>query len=260
MTEQENPGSNPSPREKANAAEPAQMSEGATLGNIFIEPGRVFDDMRRKPRFLLAGIIILLLFTVFQVTFIEKVGLENIVRARIESSSRTRDLPDDQKNAIIAQQGGPIAKYITYGITPVAIVVTFIIGGLLYWGLSNAMGGSNTFLRGLSVWVYSGFPVTVVFFIGNMIVLFLKSADDIDLANSQNGLLKASLAFFFDPKSSPALSAFLGAFDLFTIWGWILAAIGLQRVAKISSGAAWAVVLILGAVGVLFKVVPALLF
>jgi hypothetical protein len=260
MTEQENPEwQAPPPPELIPQAEQPQMSEAATLGNIFVEPGRVFEDLRRKPRFLMAGLIIVVLFSAFQITFVERVGLENIVMARLEQNSRTRDLPADQKKAIVAQQGGPVAKYITYGATPLAIIVTFLLGGLLYWGLSNAMGGSNTFLRGVSVWVYSGFPVMVVFFIGNMIVLFLKSVDDMDLT-SQNGLLKASLAFFVDPKTSPALSAFLGAFDVFTIWGWVLAAIGLQRVAKISSGAAWAVVLILGAVGVLIKTVPALLF
>jgi hypothetical protein len=261
MTEQETPEwQPPPPPENDPQKEPPQMSEAATLGNIFIEPGRVFEDMRRKPRFLLAGLIVLVLYSAFQVIFVEKVGMENIVRSRIDASRNTRDMPEDQKKTIVAQQGGDIAKYVTYGITPFVILITFVLGGLLYWGLSNAMGGSNTFLGGLSVWVYSAFPVTIVFFIGNMIVLFLKSVDDIDLAHSQNGLLKASLAFFVDANSSPALAAFLGAFDLFTFWGWALAAIGLKYVAKISNGAAWAVVLILGAVGVLVKTIPALLF
>ena len=237
--------------------EQPRMSEAASLGNVFIEPGNVFEDMRRKPRFVLASLIMIVLLSVFQVIFIEKVGLEEIVRARIESSKSTRDMSADQKDAIIKQQSGPVAKYITYGVTPVAVVLTFLIGALLYWGLSNAMGGSSTFSGGLSVWAYSGLAPGIVFFIGNLAVLLLKPIEEIDVAHSQNGMLKASFAFFIDANSHPILSALIGAFDVFTIWGWILAAIGLQRVAKISSGAAWAVVLIVGAVGVMLKTVPA---
>ena len=46
--------------------EEAQMSELATLGNIFFEPGRTFEDLRRKPRFLIATVIIALLVTAYQ--------------------------------------------------------------------------------------------------------------------------------------------------------------------------------------------------
>ncbi len=241
-------------------AEAPQMSEIATIGNVFIEPGNVFDDMRRKPRFLIAGILVLLFISIFQVAFIEKIGYEKIARARIESSKRTQDLDTEQKDKIIQQQASPMIKYITYGATPVVVAIIFLLGGLFYWLGANAMGGSGKFLGGVSVWVYSSLPPAIVFTLGNLIVLFLKSVDDIDIANSQNGLLKANLGFLIDGKTMPAIAALLSSFDLFAIWGWTLAAIGLQRVAKISSGAAWAVVLILGVVGVAAKVIAAMFF
>lgn len=256
MTEQNSPEWEPPPPPPSEQSDPPQMSEVAALGNVFIEPGKVFEDMRRKPRFLLASLITIVIFTLFQVVIIEKVGLENIVRARIEASKSARDLATDQKEAAIKQQSGPIVKIITYIATPISIVVMLLIGGLLYWGLGNAMGGSGSFMGGLTVFAYSGVPPGIVFFLANLIVLFLKSADELDLAHIQGGPLKASLAFFIDPNSSPLLFAFLGAFDLFTIWGWILAAIGLQRVAKLSSGAAWAVVLIVGSIGIILKTLP----
>jgi hypothetical protein len=121
------------------------------------------------------------------------------------------------------------------------------------------MGGSAKVLGGVSVWVYSSLPPAILFSIGNFLVLFLKNVDDIDIAHSQGGLLKANLGFFVDPNTAPVLSAVLSTFDVFAIWGWILAAIGLQKVAKISSGAAWAVVLIPAIIGVIFKVVGAML-
>ena len=42
----------PPPEDLKQIENPPQMSEVETLGNIFIEPGRTFEDLRRKPRFL----------------------------------------------------------------------------------------------------------------------------------------------------------------------------------------------------------------
>lgn len=255
----ENPQPAP-PAKKTETNEPPQMSEVATLGNIFFEPGNVFDDMRRKPRFLIAGILVLVAISIFQIVFIEKIGYKEIVKSRIESSSRTRDMDKAQKAQIVEQQGSDMIKYITYGATPVVIAVVFLIGGLIYWGMASAMGGSGKFLGGVSVWVYSSLPPAILFTLANLIVLFLKSVDDIDIANSSNGLVKANPSFFIDANANPVLAALLGSIDLFAIWGWVLAAIGLQRVFKLSSGASWGVVLILALVGVGGKVVGALFF
>ena len=250
----------PPPSKAAEPAEEPQMSELSMIGSIFVEPGRVFQDLRRKPRFIIAGLLIIFAFSIFQIAFVEKFGLENIVRSRIESSKRTQDLDKDAKAQIIKQQSSDIWKYITYGATPVVIAIAFFIGGLLYWGGSKAMGGDGGYLASVAVWIYSGVPPTIVFLIGNLIVMFLKSADDIDLATSQGGLVKANLGFFVDQKSMPVVAALLGSIDLFAIWGWVLAAIGLQKIAKLSSGSAWAVVAIIALIKVSFTVIGAMLF
>lgn len=241
-------------------SEPAQMSEAATLGGIFFEPGKTFDDLRRKPRFLMASLIIILIVTAFNAFFIQKIGYEKIVRDRLESSARTQQLPSDQKEQIIQSQSAPVWKAISYGAAPIALLIVFALGGLIYWLGANAMGGSARFLHGVSVWVYSSLPPTLVFMLANIIVLLLKSVDDIDIGQAQRGLVQANPSMFIDGKASPVLAAVLSSIDLFAIWGWVLAAIGLQRVAKISPGAAWAIVLILGLIGVALRVVFAAAF
>jgi hypothetical protein len=250
----------PLPEEIKKIEEPSQMSEVETLGNIFFEPGRTFEDLRRKPRFLMAGVLIIIAVSAFQILFLQKIGYENIVRARIDSSKQTENMSKEQKDQIIQQQSSPVIKAISYVAAPIFIIIMFLLGGLLYWLGANAMGGSARFLHGLSVFTYSSLPPTLVFMIANIVVLFLKSADDIDLTTSQSGLIQANPAFFIDGKAQPVLAALLSGLDFFAIWGWILAAIGLQKVAKISSGAAWAVVLILGLVGITLKVIGALIF
>ncbi len=248
----------PPPEQILKTEEPPQMSEVGTLGSIFFEPGKTFEDLRRKPRFLLASLIIIVLVTAFSLLFIQKIGFEQITKARLEQSSMYQNAPAEQKDLMLSQQTSPIAKYIGYGALPIILIISFLIGGLIYWLGANAMGGSATFLRGLSVWVYSSFPPTVVSMLANILVLFLKSTDDIDIATSQSGLVHANPSFFIDAKSSPVLAAVLGTFDVFFIWGWILAAIGLRIVGKISTGAAWAIVLIVALLNVAFRVVGAL--
>jgi Yip1 domain len=250
----------PLPEEIKQIENPPQMSEAATLGSIFFEPGKTFEDMRRKPRFVMAGIIIIVLVSLFQILFIQKIGYERIVKESIEANPMTEQMSKEQKDQIIEQQSSPVAKAIGYVIVPIGFIILFLLGGLLYWLGANAMGGSARFLHGVSVWVYSSLPPTVVSTLANFLVLFLKAPDDIDIMRSQGGLIQANPSFFIDAKAQPVLSALLASIDLFAIWGWILAAIGLQIVAKISSGAAWGIVLILALVWVTARVVKALFF
>ena len=250
----------PPPPEKIEAGEPAQMSEGATLGNIFIEPGNTFEDLRRKPRFILATLIMIVVVSAFNAFFISKVGFENLVRQRMESNSRVQQLPEDQKAQLIRQQSGPVWKAVSYAVPPIIVIAIVFLGGLLYWGASNAFGGSSKYLQNVSVWVYSSFPPIIISMLANIVILAFKSVDDIDLTTSQGGLIRANPSMFIDAKGQPVLSAVLSTFDLFSIWGWILAAIGLRVVCKLTSGSAWAIVLIFALLSMALRVVFAALF
>jgi len=260
IDDQENEAWQSPPPPEAEEKEQPQMSEVSTLANIFFEPGNTFKDMSRKPRFLLAGLIIVLAFSAFFIATTEKVGIENIARDQIESSSQADQMSEEQKEKFIEQQSSSVVKGISYGVVPIMIIVTFLLGGLIYWLGANAFGGSTGFLQGVSVWVYSGLPPTVLFVIGNLLILFLKPVEDIAPATSQRGLLQANLGYFVDGKEMPVLAALFSAVDLFAIFGYVLAAIGIKAVAKISTASAWAIVLIPALIGVAARVVGALLF
>lgn len=250
----------PPPPEKIAPPETPEMSEIGTIANIFIEPGKTFEDLRKKPRFILASIILMLLFSIFQIAFIEKIGLENIVRNRYETSSFAANMPKEDKEKRIEMESGAFAKYATYGSTPVVMLIVFLIGGLIYWLGTNAMGGTTTFLRGVSVWVYSSLPQTFLFTISNLLVLFLKNVDDIEIGRAQQGLIQANPGFFIDAKAQPVIHALLSTFDLFSLIGWVFAAIGLKVVGKLSSAAAWSIIVMLALIGATIRVIVALLF
>lgn len=245
----------PPPPEKIDPPEAAQMSEAATLGNIFFEPGRTFEDLKRKPRFILAAVIIALLVTAFGFGLHFKVGddgMRRFINEQIDKNPRTQSLTGEQKaNAVSMQM--TIAKVVRYAL-PIFVIITLLIGGLLYWLAAKAFGGTGSFLHGLSVWVYSSLPPTVVSMIANYIILAFKSVDDIDLGASQRGVVHANPGFLVD---SPVLATLIGTIDVFFIWGWILAAIGLRITNKLSSGSAWAIVVIFALLNVTFRVIGA---
>ena len=246
-----------SPEEIENSEE---MSEVSSLVNIFYNPRKTFQAMRKKPRFLLAGLIIIIGVGIFNGIAIQKVGLERIVLSGIESDAETKNLPKEQKDAMVAEQTAPLAQAINYVAPPIVVLIIILAGGLIYKLAANAVGGSAKWAHGISAWVYSGLPPSILIISTNIILLFLKSSADIDPATVQNGFVDVSPTFFIDGKLMPVLAAFLSSIDLIIIWSWTLAAIGLRRVANISSFAAWAIVLGLASIGIVFKVVGTIFF
>jgi hypothetical protein len=246
----------PNPTQPAAPSEAPEMSEIATVTNIFFEPGRVFEDLRRKPRFIVGGLIIALLVTAYAFGVYFKVGdagIRQFTIEQIDKSPQAQSLSSEQKNQQI-ELSMTIQTVVRY-LIPVFVILSLLIGGLLYWLGTKAFGGSGGFLHSLSVWVYSSIPPTVLSMIGSFIVLAIKSANEIDLAASQRGLVHANPSLLIDGKAHPIIATVVGTLDIFMIWGWILAAIGLRITNRLSSGSAWGVVIILAVIGLLFRII-----
>jgi hypothetical protein len=241
--------------------EQPEMSEVSTLANIFFEPGRVFEDLRKKPRFILGGLIIMLVISTFNIMLVEKVGFSKMVETQLEANAQVQQMEPKAKQELIERQSKPMFKYIGYAIAPIFLLIVFLLGGLIYFLGANVFGGEAKFMHGVSVWIYSSFPPAIIFMVANIILLFLKSVDDIDLSQAQRGgLIQANPSFFIDGKEMPVLAALLGSIDVFAIWGWILATIGLKVIAKISTASALSIVILIALLGVAAKVVFALIF
>jgi hypothetical protein len=168
-------------------------------------------------------------------------------------------MSDEQKEKALEVYRNPIVKALTY-ISPIFnLAFIFAAGGALYLLGVMAMGKSTTYSRTLAVWTYASLPPFLLMMLANFILLFLKSPEELDIAQLGRGLVHANLSILVDPKASPVLSTLLGAFDVFKFYGLFLASLGLQKVAKLTSGAAWAIVLAIWIVGVVVAVCWALI-
>ena len=226
----------PPPPSFGETPEPATetMSTAATIGGIFFEPGRVFEALRSRPRFLIASIIILVLTIGVTAAVFQRVDMTQYIRDKMEKSPRNANATPEQKEAGV--KFGKIAGMVG---VPLSVPVTIAAGAALYLLGVMAFGGSITYKRSLAVWVYSSLPPTILGCLIAVLVLFLKSADTVDPEH----LLFTNPGALMGADASPVVVAVLSQFDLLRFYGLVLAAIGLRKVAKLSSGSAWGVVL-----------------
>ncbi len=244
----------PPPESGLIVAEKPQMSLLKTLTDIFFEPGKVFEDLRRKPfaRLLFPLFFCSILLSGFSFALQEKIGSERIVREQLNSQfselipeEAKAKMKEDAKNITTAGILGRSAIGI-----PVILII-FAISGLIYWVGSLAMGGKGNYWHGLAVVGYSSFPQVLISVVGSLVILFLKNAEDISFAQAQGGLFKLSLGFLFD---SNVLRAIVDRFDLIVIWSVFLSVIGLQKCFKTSAGGAWAIAIFMWLLGTGFAI------
>ncbi|HVF51815.1 MAG TPA: YIP1 family protein [Pyrinomonadaceae bacterium] len=235
----------------AAATTTATMSTPETLSGIFFEPGRTFEALRQRPRFLIAGLLLIIVFMAYYMTFVSRIGAENVARAQI--MARSPDAPPEQIEQALRMQSNPIVQAITYVSFPIVFAVIFAAGAGLYLLGAMAMAKGMSYKQALAVWVYSSLPPLVIVSLINILLLFLKSKDDIDPAAVNQGLARANLGLLVNAKEHPVMATALGSVDLFQFYGLFLAALGLRIVARLSSGASWGIVLAIWLVGVIAR-------
>jgi hypothetical protein len=237
----------------AHAGEGPEMSTAETLTGIFIEPTRTFEALRARPRFLVAAIIIVVLSIAVTFLVLNKIDYAAFMRDQITKGPRGDQMTPEQIDTAVGFWTGPIGKVVIYVLPVFAATAVFAAGGALYLLGSMLMGGVIRYKQAVSVWTYSSFAPAVLGSIAAVIVVLLTPAEDIN-PSQPGGIVRANLGVILPHGSSPALAALLGSFDLFTFYGLFLAALGLRKVGKMSSGAAWTVAGGLWAISVLIKV------
>lgn len=247
------------PAEPAHASAP-QMSTGETLANIFFEPEGTFAALRERPRFLVAGLVILLLSVLMVVLVMQKVNFTEFITEQIRSGPQSAQLTEQQKEAGIKFWTGPVGTFFVYGMPFIAIAFSFAAGAALYMLATLVMGGRMGYKQALSVWVYSSLPPSVIGSVVAALLLFLKPAEEIDLNKPGAGLAVTNLGALLGSDSSRPLRAVLSWFDIFTFYGMFLAAVGLRKVGKLSAGAAWTIVIVFWLLCVAFAAIRALAF
>src|SRR5678816_4122347 len=130
-----------------------EMSTAETLTGIFFEPSRTFEALRARPRFLVAGLILLAVACLVTVLLYTRVDMGQYVRDRIEKSPQAAQLSEAQKDMQVR-----MGKNLGMVAIPVSVPIIFAGGAALYLLGVLAFGGSISYKKALAVWAYSSIP------------------------------------------------------------------------------------------------------
>ena len=246
--------------------EPLSFVEKAA--GIFYEPARVFRNLRSQPHWIGAFAIVVVLSWIYSFAFVQRITPERIVDHTVEKVAemgppfapppeRLETMRTDQLSALKnpAERVGGMVK------AAVGLFVLGCIGAALALLGVLVFGGRINFWQSLAVIFYSWLPMVVIQKVLGLVILYLKSPDDLHPIRNQDTTLQDNLSLLLSPADHPVLFvllSFIGLTWLYYVW---LRAKGLHYGGtKVSSGAGWGVSIMLYLLLMLFAVASTALF
>jgi Yip1-like protein len=236
-------GAPPERREETAPEEPARIGPIGRLFGALFSPGETFQDVNRKPTFIVAMLIAIVLGLGFQQFVIWRVhpDQERIIRAAIkkqlERSGQTLSEEDIDKRVSV---GKTISKFAPLFIVVGVPVVYLFFAAVFALGMI-LIQAKTSFKKILSVVSWSGVATGLVgtlVNIGALMVQDQQTLKDFDPSTS-TGFAPTNLGSFLAAGSAPTLRALAGSIDIFTIWFLVLLSIGFAAIAgakKITTG------------------------
>lgn len=235
---------------------------------VFYEPSRVFRNLRSHPSWAGAFAILCVLTAIYSFAFVQRITPERIVEhttTKLSEMGPPFAPAPDQLQEIKTQQlqalknpperiGTTIRQFVGLFVA-MSIMAALSLLGIL------AFGGKMNFWQALSVTIFSALPVIVIQKVLGLVILYLKSPDDLHPILNQETTLQDNLGILFSPADHPVffvIASFIGLTSFYGLW---LRAKGLHMGAtRVSKGAAWGVAITLWVLALLLITIVTALF
>ena len=209
-------------------------------------PSKTFTDILRSRSWWLPFVLTAAFMYLFIFAMQAKVGWPKITENTMKQDAKQAE---QYANFTPAQRG--VAEKFTMGIwyaIPIFSLAAAAIAALVLWGTINfGFGGKSTFGEVYAVWMYAGLPLIFKWLLA-VITLFLVDPESFNPKNP----VGTNLGYYLSPEAPKWLLSLGTSLDVFMIWSFILAGIGLAIVArtKRSSGLIavfgwWALILLI---------------
>jgi hypothetical protein len=211
----------PTPSPEAQLTPQPSLSSLARVTGVFFSPKPTFDDIVRKPSWLLP--VLLLTFLSLAVSFAinQRTNWREFMADQIDKSPAGAQLSPEQREQRI-EGGAKFSPPFTYAIGLLGPIIAFLIVALVMWGAYNLLGGANTnFSTSFAITTHAyltGLVSSVLF----LLVLLLKPPGTVDLQNP----VATNVAAFLSADSAKWLVALCKSLDIFSFWTLLLLAIG----------------------------------
>ena len=245
--------------------EPPMSPVQKVLG-IFYEPSRVFRNLRAQPHWLAPFLLIVLVSIVYTAAFVQRLTPERIVSYTMDKleQSPIKPPPDKMEQArdnALQQAKQPVQRVQTAAKTFVGVFILGAIVAALYLLGVMIFGGRINFWQALAAYFYASLPVVLIQKLLSLVILFIKSPDDVHPILNQETLVQDNLGVLFNPAEHPVLFVAASVIGVLSFYGLWLRAKGLQNSGtKVSSTAAWGATLSVWVLWVLFAVALTAIF
>jgi hypothetical protein len=188
---------------------------------VCFSPGKTFEDIVRKPSWLLPIVLTTLLSVVVSVAINQRINWREFMSQQIEKSPRAANLSAEQKQQQI-EAGAKFTPPFTYAVGFLGPILGLLIISLVLWGGYSLLGGASTnFTTSMAITAHA-FLTSLISSPLLILTLYLKDPGTVDLENP----LASNIAAFLPDESAKWLVALCKSIDVFSIWTMILLAIG----------------------------------
>jgi hypothetical protein len=232
-------------------SQPTGMGEFSRLTGVFFEPAKTFEDIARRPSWIVPLLLIIAAAISVAVLYGQHVGWERMIRQQLDNSAQAAQLTAEQRDQRIAM-GAKVAPI--FGIVGIllGVPISYVITSALLLAIAAGMlSAPIKFKQVYAIMCYASLT-SVISAILTIVVMFLKNPDQFNL---QNPLAFNPAAFMDQQTSSKFLYSLASSMDLFSLWTILLVATGLKAASgkKLSFGSALFAVILPWAIYVLGK-------
>ncbi|MDI6851599.1 MAG: YIP1 family protein [bacterium] len=196
------------------------------LVRIIYEPDKVFEEEQKPWAPLFAGLLLSLLFFV---------GIQLLLRQEILSSAMERisELPEEQKLNALKILNSP--RRIIFGLVTILILYPLKVAllALIYDVAVPIFGGELSYPNSFTIFSFSSYISSLSSLVKLPVAIIIR-----------NPLVRTDLGVLITGKTS-YLATVASQIDLFTLWSLTVAALGLEKYAKMKREQAFTIVGIL---------------
>jgi hypothetical protein len=197
------------------------MSGISRVFGVLFSPGKTFEDIVRRPGWLLPIVLLTILSIAVSFAINQRVNWREFMSQQIEKTPQAAQLSPEQKEQRI-EAGAKFSPPFTYAVGVCGPILGALIISLVMWGGYTLLGGATTnFSTSMAITCHA-FMTGLISSPLLILVLYLKEPGSVDLENP----IATNIAAFLPEDSAKWLVALCKSFDVFTFWTLILLAIG----------------------------------
>jgi len=248
--------------------EEAPLSFFDRVTGIFYEPSRVFRNLRLHPQWVGPFVVVIVLSAIYTFAFVQRITAERIVE---HMTQKVAEMPapftpppqaiEKMRTDQMAQLKDPVQRAGTVVKNSIGLFALGAFVAALSMLLILVFGGRINYWQSLSVVFHVWLPVMAIQKLLGLVILYLKSPEDLHPILHQETTLQDNLGILMSPAEHPVLFvmlSFIGLTWFYLVW---LRAKGLRFAGtKVSSGAAWGVSLTIYILFMLFALLMTALF